>query len=81
MKHFANITETLNLPKYVPPGNYNLDISDSILNEIEAYRLHPSIVKIKELAKKFRGGGTRKNFDRGACVIFLVLKFDKLLFY
>ena len=32
------------------------------------------------MSKAARGGGTRKNFDRGARVIFWGLQFDKLFF-
>ena len=32
------------------------------------------------MSNRVNPGGTRKNFDRDACVTFLGLKFDKLLF-
>ena len=34
-KHFANITDTLNLPEYIPPKDHNPDISDPVLRDME----------------------------------------------
>ena len=53
-KHFANITDTLNLPEYIPPRDHNPDISDPVLRATEIYKAHPSIRNIKELTHKLR---------------------------
>ena len=53
-KHFANITDTLNLPEYISPRDHNPDISDPVLRTIEIYKVHPSIRNIKELTNKLR---------------------------
>ena len=53
-KHFANITDTLNLPEYIPPRDHNPDISDPVLRAIEISKVHPSIRNIKELTNKLR---------------------------
>ena len=53
-KHFANITDTLNLPKYIPPRDQYQDVSDPVLKAIEIYKIHPSIRNIKELTTKLQ---------------------------
>ena len=53
-KHFANITDTLNLPEYIRPRDHNPDISDPVLRAIEIYKAHPSIRNIEELTNKLR---------------------------
>ena len=51
-KHFANVTDTLNLPEYIPPRDHNPDISDPVLRAIEIYKAHPR--NIKELTNMLR---------------------------
>ena len=53
-KHFANITDTLNLPEYIPSRDHNPDISEPVLRAIEIYKAHPSIRNINELTNKLR---------------------------
>ena len=48
-EYFANITDTLNIPKFpAPPVHLT---GDPVLDAIQKYASHPSILKIKAMAK------------------------------
>ena len=48
-EYFANITDTLNIPKFpAPPLQF---IGDPVLDAVQKYASHPSILKIKAMAQ------------------------------